>query len=78
MTHPFGPDWDVYKVRNKVFMLFTHVTGEPIVILKADPADSKPCGKSMRVALPATTWARSTGSPCIPAKTSRNSSSMSW
>ncbi len=40
LTHPFGPDWDVYKVRGKVFMLLTDITGEPIVILKADPADS--------------------------------------
>jgi len=44
LTHPFGEDWDVYKVRGKVFMLQTAVTGEPIVILKAAPAD----GKSLR------------------------------
>lgn len=37
LTHPFGPDWDVYKARGKVFMLLTDITGEPIVILKADP-----------------------------------------
>ncbi|MDI9935263.1 MULTISPECIES: MmcQ/YjbR family DNA-binding protein [Rhodococcus] len=40
LTHPFGPDWDVFKVRGKVFMLQTDITGEPIVILKAAPADS--------------------------------------
>lgn len=40
VEHPFGPEWDVYKVRDKVFMLMTAVTGEPIVILKADPADA--------------------------------------
>lgn len=39
LEHPFGPDWDVFKVREKVFMLMTEVTGEPIVILKADPQD---------------------------------------
>jgi predicted DNA-binding protein (MmcQ/YjbR family) len=39
VTHPFGEDWDVYKVRGKVFMLQTAVTGEPIVILKSAPAD---------------------------------------
>lgn len=38
---PFGPDWEVFKVRDKVFMLMTDVTGEPIVILKTDPEDSK-------------------------------------
>ena len=46
LTHPFGEDWDVYKVRGKVFMLHTAVTGEPIVILKAAPAD----GRSLREA----------------------------
>ncbi|WP_432570166.1 MmcQ/YjbR family DNA-binding protein [Kineococcus sp. SYSU DK005] len=39
--HSFGPEWDVYKVKGKVFMLMTAVTGEPIVILKADPQDAK-------------------------------------
>jgi predicted DNA-binding protein (MmcQ/YjbR family) len=41
LEHPFGPDWDVYKVRDKVFMLMTDRTGEPVVILKADPQDAK-------------------------------------
>ncbi|MBY3987825.1 MmcQ/YjbR family DNA-binding protein [Rhodococcus fascians] len=39
LTHPFGDQWDVYKVHGKVFMLHTAVTGEPIVVLKAEPAD---------------------------------------
>src|ERR687897_159166 len=39
LEQPFGPDWDVFKVRGKVFMLQTRVTGEPIVIVKATPAD---------------------------------------
>lgn len=41
LEHPFGPDWDVYKVRDKVFMLMTDRTGEPVVILKADPQDAQ-------------------------------------
>ncbi|MFF1553238.1 MmcQ/YjbR family DNA-binding protein [Rhodococcus erythropolis] len=41
LEHPFGSGWDVYKVQGKVFMLLTDVTGELIVILKADPEDSK-------------------------------------
>ena len=41
LEHPFGPDWDVYKVRDKVFMLMTEITGEPIVIIKSDPEDAK-------------------------------------
>lgn len=41
LTHPFAENWDVYKVRGKVFMLQTVVSGEPIVILKAAPADGQ-------------------------------------
>jgi predicted DNA-binding protein (MmcQ/YjbR family) len=41
LEHPFGPEWEVFKVRDKVFMLLTEVTGEPIVIIKAAPEDGK-------------------------------------
>jgi predicted DNA-binding protein (MmcQ/YjbR family) len=41
LTHPFGEEWDVHKVRGKVFMLQTGATGEPIVTLKARPDDSR-------------------------------------
>lgn len=41
LEHPFGPDWEVFKVRGKVFMLMTEVTGQPIVIVKADPEDAQ-------------------------------------
>lgn len=40
LEHPFGPEWDVHKVRGKVFMLITDVTGEPMVILKAAPEEA--------------------------------------
>ena len=40
LSRPFGGDWDVWKVRGRVFMLQTQVTGEPQVILKARPEDS--------------------------------------
>lgn len=41
LEHPFGPHWEVFTVRGKVFMLLTEVTGEPIVILKAAPEDGR-------------------------------------
>lgn len=41
LEHPFGPEWEVYKVRDKVFMLLTAITGEPIVIVKAAPEDGE-------------------------------------
>lgn len=41
LVHPFGPEWQVFKVGGKVFMLITEITGEPIVIVKVDPEDGK-------------------------------------
>src|SRR4051794_5573460 len=35
--HPFGPDWDVFKVAGKVFLLATEVPGEAVVTLKCEP-----------------------------------------
>ncbi|MEU1533905.1 MmcQ/YjbR family DNA-binding protein [Streptomyces fagopyri] len=40
LEHRVGPDWDLFKVRNKVFMLMTDMPGHPVVILKADPDDA--------------------------------------
>ncbi|MEU1488567.1 MmcQ/YjbR family DNA-binding protein [Streptomyces sp. NPDC005752] len=40
LEHPFGDDWEVFKVRGKVFMLMTEVPGRPVVILKADPNEA--------------------------------------
>jgi predicted DNA-binding protein (MmcQ/YjbR family) len=37
LEHPFGPDWDVYKVRGKVFMLHTSVTGAHWITLGPGP-----------------------------------------
>jgi predicted DNA-binding protein (MmcQ/YjbR family) len=41
LEHPFGPGWNVYKVRDKVFMLLTEITREPIVIVKAVPEEGE-------------------------------------
>lgn len=41
LGHPFGAEWDVWKVRGKVFMLQTAVTGDPILTVKAHPADAQ-------------------------------------
>ncbi|WP_424922615.1 MmcQ/YjbR family DNA-binding protein [Streptomyces sp. wa53] len=40
LDHPFGDDWEVFKVRGKVFMLMTQVPGRPVVILKSDPGEA--------------------------------------
>ena len=39
VQHPFGPDWDVFKVRDKIFLLLTAVTGQQQMIIKAEPED---------------------------------------
>lgn len=41
LEHPFGPDWEVFKVRGKVFMLMTSVPGRPVVILKSEPGEAE-------------------------------------
>lgn len=48
LEYPFGPESEVYKVRGKMFMLVSEHQGDPIVNLKARPAD----GEVLRRAYP--------------------------
>lgn len=48
MSHAFGPEYEVYKVRGKVFMLMTDVPGKPVVVLKTDPEESQALRQSHR------------------------------
>lgn len=48
LEHPFGPDFDVFKVCGKVFMLMSDLRGTPIVTVKSAPAD----GSVLREAYP--------------------------
>ncbi|MGO1497600.1 MmcQ/YjbR family DNA-binding protein [Agrococcus casei] len=41
MSHPFGPEYEVWKVRGKVFALLTDLADGPIVVIKSDPEDSR-------------------------------------
>lgn len=41
LEYPFGPEWEVFKVRGKVFMLQTVRGGEAMVNLKARPEDGE-------------------------------------
>lgn len=41
LEYPFGPDWEVFKVRGKVFLLMTEHAGEPIATVKSTPEDSE-------------------------------------
>jgi predicted DNA-binding protein (MmcQ/YjbR family) len=38
--HRVGPNWELYKVGGKLFMLMTDMPGHPVVILKADPDEA--------------------------------------
>lgn len=40
-TRPFGPEYEVFKVVGKMFLLLTEVRGELVVVLKAAPRDSE-------------------------------------
>jgi predicted DNA-binding protein (MmcQ/YjbR family) len=40
LEHRLDPNWDLYKVHGKVFMLMTDLPGRPVVVLKADPANA--------------------------------------
>ena len=51
ITHPFGPEWDVFKVAGKMFMLHHRLPdhgandvdapgGTAIIVVKADPGDA--------------------------------------
>ncbi|NAZ88140.1 MmcQ/YjbR family DNA-binding protein [Kineococcus indalonis] len=41
LSHPFGPEHDVFKVAGKVFLMATEATGQPIVTLKCDPEEAR-------------------------------------
>jgi predicted DNA-binding protein (MmcQ/YjbR family) len=36
-SQPFGPDYDVFKVSGRIFVMTTDVRGIPIVTLKCEP-----------------------------------------
>ena len=48
LAHPFGPEWDVYKVCGKVFMLQSEVRDGSFTNLKSDPADAEALRASYR------------------------------
>jgi predicted DNA-binding protein (MmcQ/YjbR family) len=39
--HPFGPEYEVFKVAGKVFLLATEAPGEPVLTLKCEPEHSR-------------------------------------
>lgn len=41
IEHPFGPEYAVYKVRGKMFLMFFELRGRPSMNLKIDPLDGE-------------------------------------
>lgn len=41
IEHPFGPEYDVFKVRGKMFMMHFDLRGVPSMNLKIDPPDGE-------------------------------------
>ncbi|MDN5586869.1 MAG: MmcQ/YjbR family DNA-binding protein [Brevibacterium sp.] len=41
IEYPFGPEYAVYKVRGKMFMMFFDLRGVPSMNLKIDPLDGE-------------------------------------
>jgi predicted DNA-binding protein (MmcQ/YjbR family) len=41
LCYPFGPEYEVFKVRGKMFVLMSQVRGEPIVNLKCRPEEGE-------------------------------------
>lgn len=41
IEHPFGPEYNVYKVRGKMFLMVFELRGVPSLNLKIDPLDGE-------------------------------------
>lgn len=41
IEHPFGPEYDVFKVRGKMFMMHFDLRGVPSINLKIEPIDGE-------------------------------------
>jgi predicted DNA-binding protein (MmcQ/YjbR family) len=50
--HPFGPEWEVFKVVGKVFLLATDMPGEPVVTVKCEPEHSQALQQRYDVLVP--------------------------
>ena len=55
--HPFGPEWEVFKVVGKVFLLATEMPGDPVVTLQCAPELSNALQQQYQLS-PATTSTR--------------------
>ena len=43
LERPFGPSWEVYKVRGKMFLAINEAASPEMVNVKCDPVDCRAC-----------------------------------
>ena len=43
LERPFGPSWEVYKVRGKMFLAINKAASPEMVNVKCDPVDCRAC-----------------------------------
>lgn len=55
LEHPFGPEWEVFKVGGKVFMLLTEITGSRSSSSKPRRGTARRSASSTRRSRPAIT-----------------------
>ena len=70
---PFGPEYDVFKIGGKIFMLMGTVHGRPHVSLKSDPEKSLLNQQIYRGVEQAITSIKNTGFPSTVPTTLRQS-----
>lgn len=77
LTYPFGPDWEVYKVVGKVFLLLTRAAGPQMVTFKVEPREGRALVGAFDNVVPGyhmnkTHWVTvlpsTKGRPCLPAE----------
>lgn len=64
---PFGPEYDVFKVGGKIFMIVSEQRARPLVNLKSDPQKSLLNQQIYRSIEPGYHMNKSTGYPSTPA-----------
>lgn len=54
-THPFGPEYEVFKILEKMFMLTVEVSGIKMINVKCDPYKVRNIRNSIHLLFPAIT-----------------------
>lgn len=75
---PFGPEYDVFKVGGKIFMIVTEFNRRAVINLKADPEKSLLNQQIYPSITPGYHMNKNTGFPSPPAMTSASHCWKNW